>query len=72
MRVEVFALTVDGGRRLRVYDTGKDERTGSPVLFWFHGTPNIGAPPRPLFADAARLGPRRTRRKTRRCSPPPT
>jgi pimeloyl-ACP methyl ester carboxylesterase len=39
-------------RRLHVYDTGGD---GSPV-FWHHGTPNVGAPPVPLFAAADRLG----------------
>lgn len=26
------------------------------AVFWLHGTPNIGLPPAPLFADAARLG----------------
>jgi pimeloyl-ACP methyl ester carboxylesterase len=25
-------------------------------VFWHHGTPNLGAPPQPLFAAAARLG----------------
>jgi hypothetical protein len=29
------------------------------VVFWHHGTPNIGAPPRPLFPAAAQLGIRR-------------
>jgi pimeloyl-ACP methyl ester carboxylesterase len=41
------------GRRLHVYDTGGD---GSRTVFWHHGTPNIGAPPRPLFPAASRLG----------------
>jgi pimeloyl-ACP methyl ester carboxylesterase len=36
---------------LRLYHHG----AGFPV-FWLHGTPNTGAPPKPLFADAARLG----------------
>jgi pimeloyl-ACP methyl ester carboxylesterase len=40
------------GRALHVYDTGGD---GFPV-FWLHGTPNLGPPPRPLFDVAARLG----------------
>jgi pimeloyl-ACP methyl ester carboxylesterase len=34
------------GRTLHVYDTGGD---GAPV-FWHHGTPNIGTPPKPLYA----------------------
>jgi pimeloyl-ACP methyl ester carboxylesterase len=40
------------GRVLHVYDTG-----GGPLaVLWHHGTPNIGAPPAPLFAAASRLG----------------
>jgi pimeloyl-ACP methyl ester carboxylesterase len=40
------------GRTLHVYDSG-----GGPLaVVWHHGTPNIGAPPRPLFGDADRLG----------------
>ena len=46
-------LESDDGRRLHVYDTGGD---GSRTVFWHHGTPNIGAPPRPLFPAASRLG----------------
>jgi len=38
---------------LHVYDTGEADRL--PV-FYHHGTPNLGAPPQPLFADADRLG----------------
>ena len=38
---------------LHVYDTGGAQRL--PV-FYHHGTPNLGAPPEPLFADADRLG----------------
>ena len=41
------------GRTLHVYDTGTDGRL---AVFWHYGTPNIGAPPEPLFAAAARLG----------------
>ena len=46
------------GHVLHVYDTGGP---GTPdvealVVVWHHGTPNIGAPPQPLFAAAARLG----------------
>ncbi|MDQ3554654.1 MAG: alpha/beta hydrolase, partial [Chloroflexota bacterium] len=38
------------------YDTGADDADGRLAVFWHHGTPNIGAPPEPLFATAARLG----------------
>ncbi|GAA2366257.1 alpha/beta hydrolase [Dactylosporangium salmoneum] len=41
-----------GGRLLHVYDTGGD----GPVVYWHHGTPNIGEPPVPLFEAADRLG----------------
>jgi pimeloyl-ACP methyl ester carboxylesterase len=37
---------------MRIYDTG----SGDLPVFWLHGTPNTGAPPEPLFADAGRLG----------------
>ncbi|MBE1580304.1 alpha/beta fold hydrolase [Amycolatopsis roodepoortensis] len=40
------------GATLHTYDTGG----AGPVVFWHHGTPNIGAPPVPLFAAAERLG----------------
>ncbi|MFC7549294.1 alpha/beta fold hydrolase [Plantactinospora sp. GCM10030261] len=48
-------ITVEDGHRLHVYDTGAgpDRRL---AVFWHHGTPNIGAPPEPLFATAADLG----------------
>jgi pimeloyl-ACP methyl ester carboxylesterase len=45
-----FDLKVGDGRTLHAYDTGGD---GTPV-FWFHGTPNIGAPPVPLMRDGVR------------------
>jgi pimeloyl-ACP methyl ester carboxylesterase len=45
-------VTTQDGRVLHVYDTGGD---GVPVV-WHHGTPNIGAPPAPLFPTAERLG----------------
>ncbi|MBW8729871.1 MAG: alpha/beta hydrolase [Terrabacter sp.] len=49
------------GHVLHVYDTGDPgdvEALGVEplVVVWHHGTPNIGAPPRPLFDAAARLG----------------
>jgi pimeloyl-ACP methyl ester carboxylesterase len=48
-------LDLGDGRVLHVYDTG---RAGSDelVISWHHGTPNIGAPPAPLFAAGDRLG----------------
>ena len=49
-------LELGDGRALHVYDTGADDADGQLVVFWHHGTPNIGAPPEPLFAAAARLG----------------
>ena len=49
-------LKLGDGRTLHVYDTGVDEADGRLAVFWHHGTPNIGAPPEPLFAAAARLG----------------
>ena len=49
-------LKLGDGRTLHVYDTGADDAEGRLAVFWHHGTPNIGAPPEPLFAAAARLG----------------
>lgn len=48
-----FDLEPGDGRTLHVYDTGA---AGRLAVFWHHGTPNIGAPPEPLFAAADRLG----------------
>jgi len=54
-----FDVALADGRTLHAYDTGggpgsaPDDRL--PVL-WQHGTPNIGAPPAPLFPTADRLG----------------
>jgi hypothetical protein len=51
-------LELADGRTLHAYDTGSDDDGArSLVVFWHHGTPNIGAPPEPLFAAAARLDP---------------
>ena len=49
-------LELSDGRTLHTYDTGTDDAAGRLTVFWHHGTPNIGAPPEPLFAAAARLG----------------
>jgi pimeloyl-ACP methyl ester carboxylesterase len=46
-------LEVADGRTLHVYDTGEEDRL---AVLWHHGTPNIGAPPEPLFPAADRLG----------------
>ncbi|MGC1212854.1 MAG: alpha/beta fold hydrolase [Micromonospora sp.] len=46
-------LPLGDGRTLHLYDTGGDDRL---AVFWHHGTPNIGAPPAPLFDAADRLG----------------
>ena len=48
-------LELGDGRTMHVYDTGEDG-TGRLAVFWHHGTPNIGAPPEPLFAAAEGLG----------------
>ena len=45
-----FDLTLDDGHTLHAYDTG------SLPAFWHHGTPNLGTPPKPLFAASERLG----------------
>ncbi len=47
-----FDVALADGRTLHAYDTGGS----GPAVCWLHGTPNIGTPPTPLFADATRLG----------------
>src|ERR687897_2764630 len=49
-------LELGDGRTLHAYDTGADDADGRLAVFWHHGSPNIGAPPEPLFPAAARLG----------------
>jgi pimeloyl-ACP methyl ester carboxylesterase len=49
-------LELGDGRRLHVYDTGSGDGDGRLAVFWHHGTPNLGAPPAPLFPAATRLG----------------
>jgi pimeloyl-ACP methyl ester carboxylesterase len=44
------------GRRLHFYDTGAGDVEDRMAVFWHHGTPNIGAPPEPLFEAAAQRG----------------
>ena len=50
--IDEFDVRTSDGRTLHAYDTGR----GEVAVMWHHGTPNIGAPPRPLFAAADRLG----------------
>jgi pimeloyl-ACP methyl ester carboxylesterase len=46
-------LTLPDGATLHVYDTNQGDAL---TVIWHHGTPNIGAPPEPLFAASERLG----------------
>ncbi|MDG4823994.1 alpha/beta hydrolase [Asanoa sp. WMMD1127] len=46
-----FDLDLGGGQNLHVYDTG---HAAPHTVFWHHGTPNLGAPPVPLFGEAIR------------------
>jgi pimeloyl-ACP methyl ester carboxylesterase len=48
-------LSLPGGRVLHAYDTGPSAGSRLTVA-WHHGTPNVGAPPAPLFAASRRLG----------------
>lgn len=43
--IREFDLPLGDGRNLHAYDTGG----GSLTVFWHHGTPNIGTPPKPLL-----------------------
>jgi pimeloyl-ACP methyl ester carboxylesterase len=47
-------VRLSDGRVLHCYDTGRAD-AALPVL-WHHGSNNIGSPPEPLFAEAARHG----------------
>lgn len=49
-------LELSDGRRLHIYDTGRDDADVSLAVFWHHGTPNLGEPPEPLLPTAARSG----------------
>jgi pimeloyl-ACP methyl ester carboxylesterase len=49
-------LQLGDGRTLHYYDTREAAGDDRAAVFWLHGTPNIGAPPEPLFAAAARSG----------------
>src|SRR5918994_867454 len=49
-------LELGDGRTLHAYDTGAHDANGRLAVFSHHGSPNIGAPPEPLFSVADRLG----------------
>ena len=53
MSVRELDIALDPGATLHAYDTGGADRL---AVVWHHGTPNVGAPPAPLFAAADRLG----------------
>ncbi|MEV5574499.1 alpha/beta hydrolase [Spirillospora sp. NPDC052269] len=53
MGVTEFDLKLDGDQTLHVYDTETAAGANPLTVFWHHGTPNIGAPPRPLFPAGA-------------------
>jgi pimeloyl-ACP methyl ester carboxylesterase len=48
-----FDIKLEDGRTLHAY---QQEVVADLDLLWHHGTPNIGAPPEPLFDAARRLG----------------
>jgi pimeloyl-ACP methyl ester carboxylesterase len=49
-------LELSDGRTLHYYDTRENESDARTAVFWFHGTPNVGSPPEPLFAAATANG----------------
>jgi pimeloyl-ACP methyl ester carboxylesterase len=48
-------IALSDGRTLHAFDTRAGATSGTPV-FWFHGSPNVGSPPEPLFAAAEANG----------------
>jgi pimeloyl-ACP methyl ester carboxylesterase len=49
-------VKLDDGRTLHAYDAGAGRTDDRLAVVWHHGSPNVGAPPTPLFPDAERLG----------------
>jgi pimeloyl-ACP methyl ester carboxylesterase len=49
-------LKLGDGRTLHAYDTGANDADDRLVVFWHHGSLNVGAPPEPLFPAAEELG----------------
>src|SRR5690242_6889585 len=45
-------VELPGGRKLHYYNTGHRAADTRLAVFWLHGTPNVGAPPEPLFEAA--------------------
>ena len=64
---QVHEIDVPAARRRHAARLRHGPADGLPVV-WHHGTPNIGSPPRPLFAEAERLGLRVGRRTTGRAT----
>jgi pimeloyl-ACP methyl ester carboxylesterase len=56
VQVKESDLQLGDGRTLHVYDAGPQGGSERLTVFWHHGTPNIGAPPEPLFPAAGQLG----------------
>jgi pimeloyl-ACP methyl ester carboxylesterase len=49
-------LALSDGRTLHIYDAQPDGAETRLVVFWYHGTPNTGEPPEPLFPASAERG----------------
>ena len=49
-------LVLGDGRTLHFYEWKPEYVDPELTVFWHHGTPNIGAPPEPLFAAAVEMG----------------
>lgn len=56
MPIRELDVRLGRDRAIHAYDTGTEGRDTRLAVIWFHGTPNIGAPPEPLFAASERLG----------------
>jgi pimeloyl-ACP methyl ester carboxylesterase len=56
MPVKEIDLPLSDGRVLHAYDAVPEGGAGRLAVVWNHGTPNIGAPPEPLFPAAEQLG----------------
>jgi pimeloyl-ACP methyl ester carboxylesterase len=55
-QIREIDIPLDDGRVLHAYDTASGPADTRVPVIWHHGTPNIGAPPTPLFAAAAQYG----------------
>lgn len=56
MGERVLTITASDGRSLCVRDAGSRNPDAALAVFWHHGTPGLGSPPRPLLALADELG----------------